>query len=438
MKCAKDTIWIVVEKLLKLVVGVVLSGLIARHLGPDEFGRLNYLISLLVIFIALTTVGLNRIVVREAASEVSNDPSYLGGLIGSALTIRYIGGIIVFSGVIVSIWLTDQIDIVCYVLVLTALFFTPIDVLEQVLQGRGAFKVTSLARLLSFIISSIFRVYCVYLELPIIYFIALVLLEYLLSAIFICYIYYHKSKNWQPKKAINLSKVSSLFKESWPEMFAGLGAIMFMKSDMIMLYWLSDSVEAGVYAAASRISESWYFLPMAIVTATFPVLVKERDGGNIRSYMNLLKTTTCLLFYASIMVAIVVTCLGSNVIELIYGSEYLLSGKVLLVHTWAGVFFSLGIISGSWLVVEKKLKYNLYRNLTGLLVNCGLNLVLIPTYGAVGAAYAMVAGMLFAYFLFDYFFSPMGEIAKIKRDSFSLILFMDVVRVIIKKSVDVK
>ncbi|WP_045460504.1 flippase [Vibrio hyugaensis] len=435
MKGVENSIWLVVEKLLKLILGVVLSGLIARHLGPDEFGELNYLISLLVIFIALTTVGLNRIVVRESASKASDSKGYLGGIVGSAITIRYIGSIIVFSFVIIATWLTDWDNFFYYVIILISLFFTPIDVLEQILQGKGIFKLSSLARLASFLISSFFRIVCLYLELPIIYFIGLVSLEYLLSAIFIFYLYSLESKHWHKNKTLNLSKVRSLFKESWPEMIAGLGAIMFMKSDMIMLYWLSDSVEAGIYAAASRISESWYFLPMAIVTATFPALVKEKDDGNISAYINLLKYTICLLFYISIAVVIVITCFGDYVIELIYGNEYLLSGKVLLVHTWASVFFSLGIISGSWLVVEKKLKYNLYRNFIGLLVNCGLNLILIPIYGALGAAYAMVAGMLFAYFLFDYLFSPMREIAKIKRDSLSLVLFMEVLKVMSKKFV---
>jgi len=65
------------------------------------------------------------------------------------------------------------------------------------------------------------------------------------------------------------------------------------------------------------------------------------------------------------------------------------------------VFILMGSASGSWLAAERKLIWNLHRNLFGLVVNVVLNVILIKQYGAMGAALATLVSAFSAYYLFD-------------------------------------
>ena len=69
----------------------------------------------------------------------------------------------------------------------------------------------------------------------------------------------------------------SLVKESWPLIFAGLAIAVYMKIDQIMLGEMIGKKAVGTYAAAVRLSEIWYFIPMAIASSVFPSIVKSKQ-----------------------------------------------------------------------------------------------------------------------------------------------------------------
>ena len=119
----------------------------------------------------------------------------------------------------------------------------------------------------------------------------------------------------------------------------------------------------------------------------------------------------CALAYAAVISAM---ALGEPVIQLLYGSAYQASASILLVHIWCGLFVSLGLASGSWIMAERRVSLNLYRNLAGLGANLVLNLALIPRFGALGAAYATLMALVVAYMLFDAFVPSMKAVSRSK------------------------
>ena len=68
--------------------------------------------------------------------------------------------------------------------------------------------------------------------------------------------------------------------------------------------------------------------------------------------------------------------------------EYAAAAPILVIHTWASIFVFMGVAGTQWLVMENLQIFSLEKTLLGALSNIGLNLILIPEYGAVGAAYA--------------------------------------------------
>jgi polysaccharide transporter, PST family len=103
------------------------------------------------------------------------------------------------------------------------------------------------------------------------------------------------------------------------------------------------------------------------------------------------------------VVAVVTSFVAGPFMALLYGPAYAGSGVALAVLVWCGVFASLSFASGRWYLLEGLQKLALSRNLFGVVVNVAMNFVLIPRYGALGAAFSTLSAQCCAALLFDVF-----------------------------------
>jgi len=123
-------------------------------------------------------------------------------------------------------------------------------------------------------------------------------------------------------------------------------------------------------------------------------------------------------------VAILTSLLVVPLVPTIFGSAYAAASDVLLIQVWCGVFLVYAQTSGAWLMAERKAKQNLYRNVSGLCINFSANWILIPRYGATGAAAGTLLSFACAYFLYDMIAPSMRPMARIKvRAMFLLGIF---------------
>jgi O-antigen/teichoic acid export membrane protein len=417
----KNIVWQLFEKIVRLTLTVFVSALLARYLGPNGFGQYNFLNAIISIALVVTSLGFNRILVREATGCKDNNDHI--ELISTAFYLRLLASIVVFIVMSVFFINTDAQNGLVYTIALASVIFVSFDVIDYHLQGQSIFKIATSCRVISFLIASALRVYLVIIESNISYFYATILVEYAIAGLLLYLVAkfrYSDIANISSKK-INFSKARKLLSESWPEIFAGFGAIVFMKMDQIMLQYMLGPSSVGIYSAATRISEAWYFLPTAIVAATFPVFMKKynQDKQNQESLIQDLGYVMSILVWLSIFAGIAISVLGDRVIDLLFGHEYSKSGDILKLHVWGGIFLCMGITSGSWLVAQKKLKLNLYRNLSGLVLNFVLNIILIPVYGVTGAAVATVSGLALAFLFFDLIHKELRKMFFIKILAFS-------------------
>jgi polysaccharide transporter, PST family len=83
-----------------------------------------------------------------------------------------------------------------------------------------------------------------------------------------------------------------------------------------------------------------------------------------------------------------VTPLAVLIVPLLFGQEYVGAILILQIHIWAFVFVALGIARTKWLLAENFVRFKMVSNVGGAVANIALNLLLIPRYGGVGAAWA--------------------------------------------------
>ncbi len=397
----KSTLWLLSEKFLRLLLGILVSSMLARYMGPDEFGALNYALAILAVSLVLSGVGLNRIIVREVVDS-NSDAEEQNEIVSTAFYLRLFVSFIILLIVIAYFVSVGDFDLFL-VIVLFSLLFSPVSVVDLYSQGVSDLKEISLIRSFVSIVSSVIKISLVLAECDYYTFYLAILIEYIIAAIMIILLFSIRNK----KRLFSFNGFSYLrakkfLYESYPEIASGLSTIMFFKLDQIMLnYFLGDGA-VGLYSAATRISEAWYFIPVSIVAATFPFIVKGKAVG-VKCYRDRLILLMSVLFLISVTAAMAITLVSNDLIRFLFGEQYDVSADVLVIHCWSGVFMCMGIASGSALAVDKLWHWAFYRTLAGLIVNLVLNYILILEYGIEGAAWATFVSFLVAFFIFDLF-----------------------------------
>jgi len=424
-KVVASSFWMVIEKLTKLIVGVFVSGLIARHLAPEGFGQLNYALALLSVAITFSSLGLNRIAVRYFVEKVSSPTTRIAGA-RAVICMRFIASIATFLLLLFIAFSYLDDDILFYFIVFLSLIFTPFDVVDLYQQALSDVKTISILRFIAMLLSAVLKIYLVISDQSLVFFALAVLVEYVLIAFLLAIFFKIQHKNSLLKfESSFLYQAKDFLAESWPEILAGLGAMMFMRLDQIMIHAILGAESVGVYSAAVRLSEAWYFLPTALVAASFPFIIKGKSHSHA-CYIARLRLLLTVLLLISVAAALLVSVLSTWVIDIIYGEQYADSAIILLIHCWSGVFVCMGIGSGSALAAEKKLRWNLYRNAFGLLVNVLLNFVLIDYFGVQGAAVATLISLFCAFWLFDLFFPTLRYMFLLKLKTINLFYLFNV------------
>jgi O-antigen/teichoic acid export membrane protein len=205
------------------------------------------------------------------------------------------------------------------------------------------------------------------------------------------------------KLRFSMTRAKNLLSQSWALILSGALAIIYFKIDQVMLGQMAGDEAVGVYSTAVRLSETWYFIPVAIAISVFPALIRSKSRGE-EIYYARLQQLYDFLAGLGLAVAVFFTFASDKVIVLIFGAEYAAAGPILSVHIWAGVFVFLKVAMSRWLLNEGRLNFLFISNGLGAVVNIALNLLLIPRYGGMGAAVATVisyaAAGLFACFLY--------------------------------------
>ena len=395
-----NSLWIIAEKSLRFVLGILVIGLVARHLGAELFGELNFALAVLAVAVVVASVGMNRIVTREVV-ESGDDADARSVVISTAFFMRLVVALVIVALLSVYSYFFSSQDATLFLLVVFSLLFNPFDVVDLHQQGVARLKSISVMRSGVFVVASVLKLALVYLDVGAVWFFFFVLVEHALIALcFYTFVVTNYGRGYLSFRRCKWSKATSILKESWPEVFAGLGGILFMRLDQIMLQFMQGAESVGVYSAAVRISEAWYFFPIAVISASFPKIVQLRTGPAKRYEDAMVVLFSALVVIAGLAVLFFLM-LSNQIVAVVFGAQYSESALVLQVHCLTAVFILMGSASGSWLAAERKLVWNLHRNLFGLVVNVVLNLTLIPRYGAVGAALATLISAFSAYYLFD-------------------------------------
>ena len=398
MKYFKNTSWLFFEKILRMFVGLFVGIWVARYLGPERFGLFSYAQSFVGLFTAIATLGLDSIVVRELVK----DESKTNELIGTTFYLKLVGSILTLLVLAIAIHFTsnDRYTNLLVFIIASATIFQSFNVIDMYFQSKVLSKYVVFSNIISLFVSSIIKIILILIDAPLVAFAWVVLFDSIVLAMGLIY-FFIKYSTYEIKK-IKFSKAIAitLLKDSWPLILSSVVISIYMKIDQVMIQEILGSEAVGQYAAATRLSEIWYFIPTLVASSLFPAIVNAKRKSE-ELYYDRLQKLFDLVVWIAIAIALPITFLSDMIVNMLYGEQYNQAASVLMIHIWASIFVFLGVVSGNWFINENLQLLAFWRTFYGMISNIFLNLLLITKYGIQGIAIATLISYMIAGFIFD-------------------------------------
>lgn len=394
---AANTSWMMLEQILRSIAGLLVGIWVARYLGPEKFGLFSYVLAFTAIFRGIAKLGLDDVVVRELVSQPDLRDTYLG----TAFWLKVLGAFFVLAlmALIVPFTSNDSTTNVFIFIIGTGIVFQSFEVVEFYFQSQVMAKIVSICKITQLILSSAIKVYLVLSKSDLIFFVWVAALDTVTLALSYL-IAYRQRKNRSFLRCFNGKFAKRLMGESLPLMFGSLGFVLFSSIDVIMIKELIGEGAVGVYSAAYRLTVMWHFFPGLILNSLMPAIVNSKEFPDEHNKRR--QKIAILLVWFAIGIASVSTILSGPIIQYTFGADYSESKYLLDVLIWINVIIFFNSCWNKFQIVDGNSKYVFYFHFLTVAFNVPLNFLLIPAFGLMGAALAILISLSSSLFLFAF------------------------------------
>lgn len=374
------------QALLQLVVGL----LCVRYLGPSNYGLLSYAKSAVAFAIPVMQLGLDETLVRELTEWKTRQ----GEVLGTALLLRLLSGSIcagILCAFVAVLNPREPVTLAVTALYSLSLLFRSGEAIGLWFQSGLRSKIPEAIALGAYGLISAFRIFLLHAGKSVLWFALAGALEFgLVSALLL--IAYKSCCSQRIRFSWNTAK--QLLGRSRYYVLAAFPVVAFQNLDHLMLKSMAGQQETGLYAAAITCTVVVQFGYLAIVDSARPVILDRKQRDN-KAYEDSISRLYGIIFYLAAAQGIVFFLLAKPMLGLLYGEAFLTAVPVLRILAFQPPLSYLGTVRNIWILAEGKYQRLPVINLLGLGVNGMMNVLLIPRWGACGAAAATVVTQFF-------------------------------------------
>lgn len=194
-----------------------------------------------------------------------------------------------------------------------------------------------------------------------------------------------------PKKAWSRVKsafeTGSLLKFSIPVAFGGLLWFFLLGMDTIMLGFFRSTSDVGVYRAASQTSLLLMIFLESLNTIFSPMIAELFHKNKLQKMEGIFKVSTRWSFSLTLPIFLIMVFSGKEILH-IFGSEFVLGWLPLLILSVGHLVNASAGTSGYMLIMTGHHYQKLFSDISLVVINIILNILLIPRWGLIGAATA--------------------------------------------------
>lgn len=385
-KIAKDTSILFFTSIVTKLISFIISIIIARFLGETSFGLYSFAIAFTSLFAIFSDFGMKVLLRRE----VSRNKKDTNKLFMDSMSSKIILSIISIIIVILFVKYTGQTlekQTVIIIAALATLTLTFTDNIYSIFQGYERMNYGAILSILRNILRFIITYLLLVSGFGLISVLLIMLIVRIIELIASLVIYTKKISKIHVDIKINRAK--KLFLRAIPFGVAAVFILIYYKIDIIMLSYMTNDKTVGYYSAAYNLIEGLLFIPLAFSTAITPLASKLFVQSKLKM-KKLLSESLRIMIVVSIPLAIGISILAEKIILLFYGDSYTGSIIALRVLIWSIIPTFLHYILGLFIVSTNNEKKGMIY--TGICASCNIliNLILIPRYGLLGAAFATI------------------------------------------------
>jgi PST family polysaccharide transporter len=376
------------------------TALIARTLQPDDFGWYALIIAYVGFIAVIPELGMDAVLTRDMA----RNPQVATTLLGASFTLRMLA--IMLSGIvgmIVFFFLgyPTRLTPIFAIALTFVLSFSLSAFVETHFRAQMSMGLPALAKICAkatFFLVVFVALRTIAVEWRLLAAIAATTLPDLLAVAWVTFWMWHRVR---PSLAFGWHAWRSLLHESWPFALSSICIMIYVRMDVVLLSQMSTPEAVGNYAAAYGLVEVWSGTATALGISLLPILSRSagKDGAN--DFWRIYRQSFAGLMFVLLPMLFFFTRYASEIITLIYGSQYNQAYAALRLLIWGQFFAASSVIYTSALIADHRQKLVLSIAFISAIVNVIGNFILIPRLSIVGAslttiiAYSVGSVMLF-------------------------------------------
>jgi O-antigen/teichoic acid export membrane protein len=383
------------EQGLRMLTNIVSVGLIARYLGPLQFGQLNYAINIVAIIVPLAGLSLPDVVTRELLSGGCDRYS---SVLRAAFRMRFFSGFACY--ILLSGWVIacggGAYSTLLLIMGITLIVQAP-AVGESYFQATHSYPAIVRWRICGQLFVFLLKLMAIFSALSLSQLTSIFALEVLVMSLVTMFAL---SRAGMVAKELLFFKidygiVKSLIKRAYPLIFAGILIACYFRVEQFMVEYLLGPIAYGKYMAAVRLGGLANLLFPPLLAALLPHLLKDTfaskdiSAGHVsEGFLRCLQLLTPI----SIMLGFGFSICGALFGNMILGAQYKDSIVPIIILGIGVPAIVSGAIRAQYFLAQNCTELHTGAALLGIFVNTGLAWWLCPLLGLPGAAIATVIG----------------------------------------------
>lgn len=389
VKLALGTLVLSASQMLALLIGLAFSVIIARLLGPENYGLVGVSLTYPMLLASLLDLGTSSILVKYAALPRQDRSAY----VWSVASFRFFLGLVGFAAnyvladyfamLLARPYIADYIRILSvYIFALIAL-----DTVRLAFTGLARYTIAGSITIFQYVIRGLIAVYLILQG----YGVKGAVLSYSLTYALMCVAYLVAFMHAFGKPAFSLYLLREALAMALPLYASSLAGILIGPYVSTLLARHVSNFDIGNYNVGSLATAPISALIASISTAALTALSPIEQGNELTS------RTQRIVAYSSLVASFLVAGYAAvlpPLVYIMYSRSYRdapLYALVLLVGHFVNAFTTGGVL-GSFFVIAGQTKWNLVAGLAGAITIIASSTILIPVSGALGAALAYACG----------------------------------------------
>ena len=409
----KEVFFQIIEKVIRISIGIVVIKQMADYLGPSLFGIYNFIESYYLILFGLSVFGLDITLTKLLSRKKKIDL-----VLGNGMILMLFFGIVfmLLSFVVINLFFNNE-KYNLLIVVSTILIINPIYVLDYYFISKNQIRISSILKVIAYVFKSLLIIYAITKELSLLYFILIILFEVIIYSIMVSFYFFLNPIKIKHK--IDRTFVKNVLSSSSYVFLYSVGAIIYNRIDILMIERFLTNQDLGFYSASFKLISFFYFIPAILSQTFFPRIVElaKLKLNNSDSLSLMYK----LNFFSALIVFFGLIIFGEILVNFLFGEAFYNSVLILYILSFNIVLISIGSIYSKVLYSNNLEKRLFIKVIFGILINILLNIILIQHYGVYGVAISTAIALFLVEILYDFFDSKLIKFHVFKLKSIFLI-----------------